>query len=210
MSSRTRKECGKSILKVEVILSSASRIIKTTALILLIGILIQVLYDPISVAKHALNVSRVQDQFPKERAKWEAHGIKDYTFEIQGNGRSICQPSAIIEVKNDQVIKVETKDFSKKDSTPQLLPPEKWADPGWGDEVFLCDYYHFTITKIFDLLDSTLQDFPSSITQADFDPEYGFLRDFNFGIYVGYGLLRPQISDCCNIFSIKKFQPLNN
>jgi Family of unknown function (DUF6174) len=197
-------------LKVEVILSSISRIIKIAALVLLIGILIQILYDPISSAKHALKVSSIQNQFPQERAKWEALGIKDYTFQIEGNGRSICQPSAIIEVENDQVIKVETKDFSKKDSTPQILASEKWADPGWGDEVFLCNYNHFTITKVFDLLDSTLQDFPSSITQADFDPEYGFLTNFNFGIYVGYGLLRPQISDCCNVFSIKKFRPLNN
>ena len=185
------------------ILSSLSRTTKLAGIILLLGILIEVLYDPISSAKHTLNVSRVQNQLPQERAKWEASGIKDYTFEIKGNGRSICKPSAVIEVKNDIVVKVVTKD-----SPTQALSPDKWADEGWGDEVFLCNYAHFTMTHIFDLVDSTLEDFPSSIMQADFDPQYGFLTDFSFGIYVGYGLLRPQVSDCCNVLTIKNFRPI--
>jgi len=189
---------------------SRPRIAKLIGVVLLIGILIQILYDPISSAKHSLKVFNVRNQLPRARAKWEALGITDYTFEIQGNGRTICEPSAIIEVKNDMVVRVETRDFSSRNSPSLLLSPEKWADPGWGDEVFLCNYAHFTMTQIFDLLDSTLQDFPSSIMRADFDPEYGFLTDFSFGIYVGYGLLRSQISDCCNVFSIKNFQPINN
>lgn len=210
MSSDSGKECGKSTLKVEVILSSASHTIKTSIMVLFIGILIQALYDPISSVKHTLKFFSVRNQLPQARTKWESFGITDYIFEIQGDGRSICQPSAIIEVKNDLVIKVETKDFSISNSPRQLLSLEKWADPGWGDEVFLCNYNHFTMTRFFDLLDDTLQNFPSSVMRADFDPQYGFLSDFSFGIYVGYGLLRPQISDCCNVFSIKNFKPVNN
>jgi hypothetical protein len=184
------------------------RIAKAAAIILFIGILIQVLYDPISSAKHSLEVSGVRTELPQARAKWEAFGITDYRFDIQGNARSICQPSAIIEVKNDVIVKVETRDFSSKNSRAQLLPPEKWADPGWGDEVFLCNYARFTMTQIFDLLDNTLQNYPSSVMRAEFDPEYGFLADFSYGIHVGYGLLKPQVGDCCNILSIKNFQPL--
>jgi hypothetical protein len=208
MSSKSEKECGKSTWKAEVLLSSASRIIRVTIIILLVGILVQVLYDPISSARHSLRIISVRNQFPRERAKWESFGITDYRFEIQGNGRSICKPSAIVEVRNELVVRVETQDFSSSDSTTQFLSPDQWADPGWGDEVFLCNYNHFTMARIFDLLDSTLQDFPSAIMQAKFDPKYGFLSDFSFGIYIGYGLLRPQISDCCNMFSIRNFQRL--
>ena len=178
--------------------------------ILLLGIAVQVLYDPISSAKHSLMVSNVRAELPQARAKWDASGITDYTFEIQGDARSICQPSAMIEVRNNVVVRVETKDFSSVDSPAQLLPPEQWADPDWGEEVFLCSYFHFTMPQIFDLLDETLQNYPSSIMQADFDSQYGFVTNFRFGIYAGYGLLRPRLDNCCNEFSIQNFQPLND
>jgi len=184
---------------------SMPRLAKEIAIILFIGILIQVLYDPISSANHSLKVFYTQNQLPRQRAKWEAQAITEYSFEIRGNGRSICEPSAVVEVKNDLVVNVQTTD-----SPGQPLPSEKWSDPGWGDEVFLCNYANFTMTRIFDLVDSTLQDFPSSIMRADFDPRYGFVTDFSFGIYVGYGLLKPQVTDCCNLFSITNFQPILN
>ena len=182
---------------------STSNFARIAGIVLVFGIVIQILYDPISSAKHSLNIINVRNQFPQARAKWEALGITNYTFEIQGNDRSICQPDAMIEVKNEIVVRVETKD-----SPGQILSPDQWADEGWGDEVFLCNYGHFTMTQIFDLLDRVLQDYPSSIMQADFDPKYGFLTDFNYGIYVGYGLLKPQINDCCNVLTIKNFQPV--
>lgn len=182
--------------------SSKPSIAKTTGIIiLLLGAVFQTLYDPISSAKHALEVASVRAELPAARTKWESFGLTDYTFEIEGNGRSICQPSAIIEVKNDVVVKVETM-------TRQILPPDKWADSDWGNEVFLCNYNHFTMTRIFDLLEQTLQNFSSSILRANFDKEYGFVTNFNYGIYTGYGLLRPRVSNCCNIFSIKNFKPI--
>lgn len=176
--------------------------------ILLVGLVIQVLYDPISSARHSLMVSNVRTELSQARAKWDAAGITDYTFEVQGDARSICQPSAMIEVRSNSVVKVEAKDFASDNSPAQLLPPEQWADPDWGEEVFLCSYYHFTMPQIFDLIDETLRNFPSSIMQADFDPEYGFVSDFSYGIYVGYGLLRPKLDNCCYEFHIRNFQPV--
>ena len=183
--------------------------LRTIGIIAFIALLIgvQVLYDPLSSARHALLVSSVRTELPEARAKWEAAGITEYTFEIVGDGRSICQPSAIVEVRSGEVVKVETKDFASN-SPVQVLPPDKWADPDWGEEVFLCSYYHFTMPQVFDLVEETLRNFPSSIKQADFDPQYGFVSDFNFGIYVGYGLARPKLSNCCNVFQVRNFQPL--
>ena len=184
-----------------------SRVIKWAAGFLFVGILIQVLYNPISSFKHSLLVSSVRSELPQARAKWEALGITNYTFEIVGDARSLCQPSAIVEVRNDEVVKVETKNF-ESDSPSKLLPLDAWSDPDWGEEVFLCSYFHFTMPQFFDLVGQTLQNYPSSIMHADFDPEYGFVTDFKFGIYVGYGLLKPEIENCCNEFSIKNFQML--
>jgi len=191
-------------------LLAKSRIIRWGAVVLFIGILIQVLYDPISSVKHSLLVSKVRTELPQARAKWESLGIDDYTFEIQGNARSICHPSAIIEVRNDEVVKVETTDFASVDALAQLLPLDQWADPDWGEEVFLCSYYHFTVPQIFNLIEITLRNYPSSIVEADFDAQYGFVSDFSFGIYVGYGLLSPRVTNCCNEFHIRNFQPMEN
>jgi hypothetical protein len=173
---------------------------------LLIGILVQVLYDPISSAKHNLGILRVRNGLAQARAKWEDSEIKDYAFEISGNALSICRPSAIVEVKNNVVVKVETK--STENTRAEILPVYRWADPDWGDEVFLCNYNHFTMTQILDLLEVTLQNNPSTIIQADFDPDYGFVSHLKYGLYVGYGLLRPRISNCCTDFSIKNFRPI--
>ena len=173
--------------------------------ILLVGL--RILYDPISSAKHALMVSRVRAELPQAHAKWDTNGITDYFFEIIGDARSICKPSAIVEVRSGEVVKVETKNFTE-DSASQLLSMDKWADPDWGEEVFLCSYFHFTMPQFFDLVDETLQNYPSSIMQAEFDPQHGFVSRFKFGIYVGYGLARPRLSNCCNEFEIRNFQVL--
>ena len=165
-------------------------------------LLTQILYDPISSAKHALTISSVRSQLPQAKAKWHASEISGYSFEIIGDGRSICQPSARIEVQDDKVVNVEVLG-----PTPKILPPNQWADPDWENEVFLCNYRNFTMTKIFELVELTLQNFPSSILQADFDTEYGYVTSFEYGIYVGYGLARPKLSNCCNVFKIQNFQP---
>lgn len=178
---------------------SKTYIAATAGIVLLL--LIQVLYNPISSAKHAVTVASVRSQLPQAQAKWNASEISSYTFEIIGDGRSICQPSAQIEVQDDKVVKVETLD-----ATPQILPPDQWADPDWENEVFLCNYRNFTMSKIFKLVELTLQNFPSSILQVDFDAKYGYVTSFEYGIYVGHGLARPQISNCCNIFRIQNFQ----
>ncbi len=172
----------------------------TTGFVLLL--LIQVLYDPISSAKHSFTVLSVRNQLPEARATWDKHEITDYTFEIIGDARSICNPSARIEVENDVVVKVEILD-----KIPEILPPDQWADPDWGHEVFLCNYNHLTMPQIFELVEQTLQNFPSSILQADFDSEYSYVTSFEYGIYAGYGLARPQINNCCNVFRIQNFQP---
>jgi hypothetical protein len=177
----------------------------TIGIVLLL--LIQILYDPISSAKHSLTIASVREQLPQARVTWESMGITDYTFEIIGDARSICQPSARIKVQNDVVVKVEMMDLTSVNPTPKILPTDQWADPDWGSEVFLCNYNHFTIPQIFELVEQTLKNFPSSILQADFDTEYGFIASFEYGIYIGYGLARPQISDCCNTFRIQNFQP---
>ncbi|MEW6401623.1 MAG: DUF6174 domain-containing protein [Chloroflexota bacterium] len=195
--------CRLLFLKVDAIVQ-AKRIISTVGILLLIGILIQVLFDPISSAKHAWELSRVRAEYPQSRAKWDAHRITNYRLEVNAFEPFVCQPHAVIEVRDENVVKVEVVSGAGL----QLLPPYEWADPDWGNEVFLCDYANFTMTQIFDLVDRALHNDPSIILQADFDPEYGFITSYRYGLFVGKGLLSPRVSECCGGFSISSFEPL--
>lgn len=134
------------------------------------------------------------------RAQWDSAAIQDYSFEIQGSSQSICVVDAMIEVRNNIVTEVMPL------GTASPLPSEKWADPDWGNEVFLCDYNHFTIPRIFDMVGKTLQNTPSSILDITFDPHYGFIVDFRDGLFGGHGWLGPQISNVYNEFQIRDFQ----
>ena len=71
------------------------RLIVTMGLLLLL-VLVQVLYDPLSSGRHALQVLSVRNEFSEARDRWETIGITDYIFEIHGSTPSICQPSAIV------------------------------------------------------------------------------------------------------------------
>ncbi|GAB4399159.1 MAG: hypothetical protein OHK003_22930 [Anaerolineales bacterium] len=164
-------------------------------------LLAQLMYDPISAAKHSLTVERVRVQFSEANEKWNAAVIEDYSFEIQGSSQNICAVDAVIEVRNNIVTEVRPFDSASP------LPPEKWADPDWGNEVFLCDYSHFTIPRIFDMIEQIIRNSPSSILSVKFDPQHGFVTSFKDGIFTSNGWLSPKFNGIHNEFQIANFQP---
>jgi hypothetical protein len=181
---------------------------KAIVLILSIGIVIQILFDPLASANHALEIWGVRNVFPDARAKWDAQKIDNYSFEIRGYAPLACLPSALIEVRNGAVTQVEIRDFLPGDSPTQLLPPEEWATPVVGDQIFPCDYANFTMPHVFDFLAGLLKMYPASILQVNFDRNYGFVTHFSFGSFVPEGLLSPRMGDCCSWFSIENFEVL--
>ncbi len=189
-------------------MSSVKQIVKAAVIVLLIGIILQILFDPLASAKQALEISRVRNELPEARAKWDVQKIADYSFEVRGYAPLACVPSALIEVRNGVVVQVEIKDFLSGDSPPKFIPPEEWATPSLGGQIFLCDYANFTMPQVFDFLEQLLEMDASSILQVDFDPKYGFINYFGFGSLVSKGLLSPRIGDCCSWFSIEKIQVL--
>lgn len=163
-------------------------------------LIIQLLYDPISSAKHSLDVNRIQTGYSQARAQWEQADIRDYTFEIRGSSQSICPVNAVIQVRDNRVTEVHPLDLDSP------LPTRKWEDPFWGSEVFLCSYANFTFTHILDMVYHILQTAPSSLLAAEFDPGAGFVTRFQDGIFSGNGWLNPKVSEFYNEFTITDFQ----
>ena len=164
-------------------------------------VLMQLLYDPISFIKHSLKAVHIRTQLSEARADWEVGGIKDYSFEIMGSFQSICEVNAVIEVRNDLVVEVKARE-----SSPQTLPPDTWADPDWGNEVFLCDYNHFTVPQMFTMLGKTLENSPFAILDAEFDTQYGFITQFEDGISASHGWLNRRDQSVYNEFQIGNFK----
>jgi len=175
----------------------------TTKLLLAFGVLLlltQLLYDPLSTAEHSIGVKRVQREYHDAGTTWEQAAISDYQFEIHSPLQSICAVNAVIEVRDGTVSAVKPLDLFSP------LPDWKWADPDWGNEVFLCNYAHFTFTRILEMVGETLQTAPSSILAAEFDPQYGFITHYEDGIFSGHGWLSPKVSEFYNEFTITDFQ----
>ena len=179
-------------------------------LVLLIGLIIQGLFDPFGSIMHSSQVVKARILSPGAHAKWDAQKIADYSFEIRGSTPLACVVFARIEVRNGVVVQVEIEDILPGDSPTSLLPPEEWANASYfGNQIFLCDYANFTMPQIFDFLAQLLEMDASSILQVDFDPNYGFMTYFSFGSFVPNGLLSPRIGDCCSWFSIENFRLLD-
>lgn len=189
-------------------MSSTKRIIIAVVIVLVIGTVVQILFDPLSSAKHTFEVEKARAKFPESQAKWNKAKITDYKFEVRGYAPLACVVSAAIEVRNGVVVQVESIDFIPSVPPPQVLPLEEWATPSLGSQIFLCDYANFTMPQFFDQLAQLLEMDAASILQVDFDPSYGFITYFNFGTFVPKGLLSPRIGDCCSNFRIENFEVL--
>lgn len=160
----------------------------------------QILFDPISSIRHSLDIANAHNRFDTAQSKWVAVSIEDYGFEIRSRSQSICAVNALIEVRSNVVVKAQPLNAAYP------LPPEKWADPDWGNEVFLCDYNHFTVPQMFAMLAKTLQNSPFAILEAEFDPRYGFITHFQDGIFSNNGWLNMRARKIYNEFRVINFK----
>ena len=163
-------------------------------------ILAHFLYDPLSFLQHTVEVRNIQSRFVKAHLQWDSAIIQHYSFEIRGSSQDICMVNALIEVQDNKVILVQPL------GTSSPLSPQKWADPDWGNEVLLCDYNHFTVPQIFAMLGKTLENSPFAILDAEFDPQYGFVTQFEDGIPARHGWLNLQNKSVYNEFQVSNFK----
>lgn len=177
------------------------RILIALGSFLVVLILVQISYDPLSVVQHSVKASSLKNQLAKARVQWDSEKVRHYSFTMRAKSQSICVIDALIEVQDDAVVKVHPL------NAVLPLPPEKWADPDWGNEIFLCDYNHFTIPRMFEMLEKTLRNSPLAILATEFDPQYGFITHFEDGIFPNNGWFDRRAKDIYNEFRIINFEP---
>jgi hypothetical protein len=171
------------------------RISKKVWIILLIGLVIEVLLDPLSSILRSSENIQARVGTPNARAKWDAKKVNHYKFDIRGSVPLQCSFNGNIEVKDGEVIGIG----SRSDTGINLL------SQGGPNAPFLCDYRNYTVSQFFDEIEHSLQ----FVSQISFDAKYGFISSVRFGNPGGWGLLSPRIFDCCSAFTIENFQVLD-
>lgn len=173
-------------------------------LLLLIGLGIQVLFDPLSSLKNWSENVQAHTGLPAARAQWQAQKITHYAFELRAYQEICWVIYARIEVRDEKVIRVNYIDFETHALSPRSMPALEWdQNPDWSDS-FLCNYANFTMPQLFDRAELQVE----SIYDISFDHQYGFISEVHFGKPNGRGLLSPRMSSCCTGFVIQNFQIL--
>ena len=170
------------------------------AVLVIVLALVQFLFDPISSIQHSLDIANIRNGFDTAQSMWVSASVEDYSFEIHGRSQSICAVDAQVKVEDNAVKEVRHL------TSASSLPPEQWADPDWGNEVFLCDYNHFTVPQMFSMLAKTLQNSPFAVLKAEFDPQYGFITRFEDGLFASSGRLSMRTKSVYNEFQISNFK----
>ena len=181
------------------------RIGKLILILFLAGVIVQILFDPLSNFILLNDNLQARISLPAARRKWVAQEITHYSFDIQGYIPLVCMFGGNIEVKDGAVIHTGPSSDAGTKQNPFL-------DAGFLDLDSLpplCNYKNYTMPLLFDEIEQRLHDFSFSINQISFDPEYGFITSFGFGNCGGRGLLNPIVSDCAGGFAIENFQVLD-
>lgn len=172
------------------------RIKKAIWIILLAGLVFEVLFDPFTNLLQWGKGIQARVSLPYARHKWDSQNITHYEFHIQG-AISICLFGGTVEVRNGQVIHT-----SARSGDDLELGFSRRVDPP------LCNYKNYTMPRLFDEIQRSVDQWPFSIARISFDPTYGFVSSVKFSNCGGHGLLSPRISDCSWGFTIKDFQVL--
>ena len=172
---------------------------KTIWIVLLAGLVIEILFDPITNLLQWGRSVQARAILPSAHRKWDSQGITNYSFHIQGAIQNTCLFGGSVEVKDGQVIHT-----SVDHSTDLDLGFSRRDDPP------LCNYRNYTMPGLFDEIQRSVDQWPSSTAHISFDREYGFISHYRFSSCGSHGLLSVRLFDCSGGFTVTKFQALDN
>jgi hypothetical protein len=170
-------------------MATKKRISKWVWIFIVTGLVMQLLFDPLSSLQNFSASIEAQIGIPMAHARWEAQHITHYSFDVRAFNQ-VCLSAARVEVRNEKVVQVNLKDYFEEteDVSKKPLPRGEWASPYYLD-IFACNYANFTIPQIFDMAGEHLR----SINRISFDAKYGFISEARFGSFGGKGLLSPKL-----------------
>jgi hypothetical protein len=167
-------------------------------------LLIEILFDPISIVGNHLEKTKTQRELAKAQQSWNSKWSEDYKITVRGAEPLICFYDAIITVQKGQLVKVESRELFNENSEYKMVEKEKWNTYNG------CDYTKFTIPQVLTFVSDELAQ-KNPLTQRPeiaFDSENGYVTHYEVN-YHGYGLFTIRvISDCCSWYEFSDYEPL--
>jgi hypothetical protein len=179
---------------------------KNIWVVLIILLVIQILFDPLSPILHVSQSAKAKLLLPLARQKWESQGVTHYSYDVYAFSQ-MCFMGANIEVDDGVVVHAGPV---KNPDPWDMIQGVRQQNPGFPpDTWFLCNYKNYTVPNWFDHLEKKVQITRSTGTSISFDNKYGFISRFRLDWSSGNGLLEPKIRSCCYGFRIWNFQVLD-
>ena len=170
-------------------------------------LLIEILFDPISIADNFVEKSNTERELAAAQQLWNSTGAKIYKIKVRGFEPLVCLYDAMITVQNGEIVKVESKDPFDENSEYKIVEQDEWskANPSYG-----CNYTKFTIPRVLaDVSDALKSTNPlTQKPEISFDSENGYVTHYQIN-YHGYGLFtKVVISDCCSWYEFRNYESL--
>jgi len=172
------------------------KIKKTAWIVLVVILMIEVLFDPLSSLIYWSENVQGRVGLPVARRKWESLGITHYQYDVRGYVPNVCIVGGSVEVENGVVIHTGPSTDAIKRGEPDL-------DLGfwYTGNLPLCNYKNYTIPAFFDIAEQ----YSSYITQISFDPKYGFVTRLRVGSPGRHGLFSMRLFDSYSTFRVFNF-----
>ena len=161
------------------------------------------LFDPLGPYLNRRKLDGLQTDFNVAKAKWEARGIKNYSYVVEKGVSLWGECSARLTVRAGKLVEVIEiiHGGPSKLSTPVSLPYDNWRRD-------ICDYSNLTIPEVFDRVQMILTN-NSAILDATFDQEFGFVDQYDGSPNIRQGLLIVSIADSGFYYKFSNFQSLD-
>jgi hypothetical protein len=172
-------------------------------------------FGPIFRKPTEAEISRLHIQLPETRARWEAHGIQDYSIEVDYMGAFHSCDAKLI-VRGGELVDVEahvrpidpTKLYKEYSHSP--IPTDAWVD-AWTAPPRCQSYAKLTISAILERIGQRLEiaNPENDLFRIKFDPYWGFITSYEYIAHSGFGLWAMfSVADGWENYQVSDFQPL--
>lgn len=179
-----------------------SRLMVIGCILLTVLVLLQFLFDPLSLAGNIIQLNAIRAQLPAAKELWQSQGITDYVIDVEGSVPLTCLIDATLTVEQGELVAVMGR--NPLDKTSPLLPlePADWDRP-------YCSYSQLLIPRMLERVERDLEEteFTAAALEVSFDPELGFVMEYAYDTCYRRGLLNPMVSECHTWYTFSNLRP---
>jgi len=154
-------------------------------------VLIECAFDPLSWMGNVFAVNRLRSQLPLAMELWKSKAVASYDMDVNIFALPACQIKATLHVRENSLTNVDAP-----------------ANDPW-QPTCQSSYKNLTVTEMFRVLGDQLNTLNTSSTalKVGFDPDYGFISQYDSNCGYRIGFLNPNGNNCIVGYQFSNFHP---